>query len=410
LEIAGQPGDQPHRGLKDQFDMWHVLDVGSIWMKEFAAALSNLVAVKCWAPEIRNFGYWEKWERDVELTDPCLQFTVFPMQRGYARFPIGAVLPTASQLTRRLERGTPEPANSTLVCTSPFYAPVAERWPGTVIYYLTDLTAAYPGLNRRQVEALDRRMCRVAALVCPNSCHTGRYLQTVAGCAADKILVIPNATRERNVLPVPLETPGAPPADLADLARPMVAVIGNLAYNLDWLLLRETVNRTPDFSWVFVGPTEMEIPDARMSEARSELMARGGRVRFTGAKPYAVLCQYARACDVAMLPYLRSEATFSCSATRFYEHLAACRPMISTRAVEELLHKEPLLKLVDTATEAVKELERLKNCAFRDGQEKARWKASADGTWEARAATMVGAIEPNCPALQPILATKDWPL
>src|ERR1035438_206201 len=79
-------------------------------------------------------------------------------------------------------------------------------------------------------------------------------------------------------------------------------------------------------------------------------MSRGGRVVFTGGKRYGDLQAYARSLDVAFLPYQRrKEPTYSGSSTRFYEHLAACRPMISTRGFEELLHKEPLLRLVDRA-------------------------------------------------------------
>jgi glycosyltransferase involved in cell wall biosynthesis len=375
--------------------MWHVLDVGSIWMKEFAAALSGLVPVKCWAPAIRNFGWWERWEREIALPDPRLQITSFPLQRCYARFPVSELLGVGSQVAGRLLRNTPNPRESTLVCTSPFYAPVAERWPGRVIYYLTDLIAAYPGMNRPKVEMLDRRMCGLADLVCPNSHRTAEYLRTVAACDPKKLLVIPNATRQCNVLVEPLDQAGPSPVDLKDLPRPIVGVIGNLSYNLNWHLLREVVDATPGFSWAFVGPVDMKIADAGQRAARQHLIGHGGRVRFTGAKPYGALCEYVRALDVALLPYLKSEAVFSASATRFYEHLAACRPILSTRGMDELLHKEPLLKLVDNAGTAIAELERLRDLDFRDGYERARWKASAEGTWEARARAMVSAADPG---------------
>ena len=374
-------------------------------MKEFASALATLVPTKCWAPAIRNLGRWETWERETTLADPKLTYTVFPLQRGYARFPIGQVLGIASQLATRLSRSEPKPSTSTLVCTTPFYAPVAERWPGRVIYYLTDLTAAYPGMNRPQIEKLDRRMCRAADLICPNSRYTGEYLQKIAGVHPNRIVVIPNATRASNLLSAPLYRPTELPADLADLPRPVVVVIGNLAYNLDWHFLRGTVDRASDMSFAFVGPTHMTIADQAMSDARADLMSRGGRIRFIGAKPYGVLCQYARSADAALLPYFRNEATLACSATRFYEHLAACRPMISTRAVDELLRKEPLVKLVGDATEAAAELKLLQAAGFRDGHEEARWKASVDGTWEVRAAAMVNSIDSRTFEHQPDLLT-----
>ena len=111
-----------------------------------------------------------------------------------------------------------------------------------------------------------------------------------------------------------------------------------------------------------------------------------------GRKPYGELQDYARALDVAVLPYRKKEPTFSGSSTRFYEHLAAGRPMVATRGFAELLEKEPLLTLVDTGAEIGDALEVLALRNFQDGQAEARWIASRTGTWEERARTMREAL------------------
>lgn len=136
-------------------------------------------------------------------------------------------------MVRRLLRGGREPGQSTLVCTAPFYAPAAERWPGRVVYYLTDLTKKYDGVNPAQIVALDRRMCRAAHAVCPNSERIAKYLESEAGCNSAKITVVPNATRAGNISPRPMLAPGPAPSDIADLPRPIVGVIGNFAANVD---------------------------------------------------------------------------------------------------------------------------------------------------------------------------------
>ncbi len=94
---------------------------------------------------------------------------------------------------------------------------------------------------------------------------------------------------------------------------------------------------------------------------------------------------YARCVDVAVLPYMKREPTFSGSSTRFYEHLAAGRPMLATRGFAELLEKEPLLKLVDEPEELAACLRSLAAAGFRDGYEADRWEASKVGTWQKRA-------------------------
>jgi glycosyltransferase involved in cell wall biosynthesis len=370
---------------------WHILDAGSIWLKEFASALSTLVPTRSWCPQIRNFGYWENWERTERISDPPISTIRFPIQRGYARFPISHLLRTDKDVANRLIRNSEHPDRSTLICTTPFYAPVAERWPGRVVYYLTDLTKEYAGIDPVQVLGLDRRMCDIAHLVCPNSQRIADYLVREAGCDEEKVTVIPNATRAGNVASEPLLFPGQPPADMADLPRPIVGVIGNLAANMDWRLLQRAIELAKDTSWVFVGPTNMEIADPVERGVRRQLLGLGGRVRFLGPKSYGQLNQYACSFDAALMPYRGKEPTYSGSATRFYEHLAACRPIISSRGFHELLSKEPLLKLVDTGEELVAALETLRDQDFRDGFEELRWQASHQGTWLVRARDLVDA-------------------
>ena len=67
--------------------------------------------------------------------------------------------------------------------------------------------------------------------------------------------------------------------------------------------------------------------------------------------------------------------------------------MIATRGFEELLHQEPLLRLIDSSVEMLKALDDLRHSGFRDGYEQLRWETSQNETWEARAATMISAIE-----------------
>jgi len=175
------------------------------------------------------------------------------------------------------------------------------------------------------------------------------------------------------------------PSDLRDLPRPLIGVIGNLAGNLDWLLLEQSILLTPSMSWVFVGPVSMRIASERQREARVRVLKMERGVRFVGFKPYGFLHQYARAFDAAVMPYRGVEPTFSGSSTRFYEHLAACRPMFATRGVDELTQKTPLLRLIDGPEDLARELTALAQNGFEDGLEELRWHASHAETWDCRA-------------------------
>lgn len=371
---------------------WQILDVGSIWMREFASAMAREYRVTAWWPVMRNFGAIEAWEREESIAEPALEVRRFPLQRGYARAPLRQLLPFQVPLLKRLRAriARDEEETTALICSTPFYAPVAEQWRGPVVYYVTDFTAGYAGMDAVQVKALDRRMCRVATAVCPNSRRLAGYLAGEAGCAPEKITVVPNATRAGNVAAAPLLVPGPLPAGTPSLPRPVAGVVGNLSGNMNWALLQPVVEGTPWLHWLFVGPTE-PIADKAQEAARAAVKA-NARAHFTGLKPYGELQAFARAFDVALLPYMRKEPTYSGSSTRFYEHLAACRPMLATRGFAELLEKPPLLELADTPEQMLAGLERLRGMNFHDGQETARWEASRTGTWEERVRTLVGAV------------------
>lgn len=371
--------------------IWHVLDVGSVWMKEFAAALSQREETVAWCPRMELFGLLQRRCRVETLASPPLAVRHFPLQRGYARVPVRWLAPFEGRQLRRMRASAGCDTSAVLVCSTPFYAPLSERWPGPVVYYATDLTHAYEGLDAAQVKALDVRMCRAAAVVCPNSRRIANYFTGEAGCDPAKITIVPNATRASNLLATaPEGGPGVLPEDLADVPRPIAGVLGDLSGNMDWVLTRQVMQSTPGLNWVFVGPTTRVIPEAEQNAARLWAM---GRARFAGVKPYGELQRYARSFDVAVLPYRRKEPTYSGSSTRFYEHLAACRPMIATRGFAELLEKPPLVCLADTAEEIVQALRDLEQRNFRDGHERSRWEASQAGTWEERARSMCAAVD-----------------
>lgn len=378
--------------LAPSVQLWRVLmDTRSPWLSEFARALSISVEAKVYSPDIEVLGRLTGGKcREAMLGE--LRVWRFPLQRGYFSPYVAPLTMEDGRIAQWLDIGDATEFDP-LICCMPHYARVAEKWPGPVVYYATDLFRAYEGWDAAHIKRLERRMCRAATIVCPNSMRVAEvFLQDGLG-DPNRIIVVPNAVRAENLLSAPARAPFELPADVAELKRPVAGVIGNLGENTDWLLLEEVVQRAPWLSWIFVGPYSSTIQNTAQADARQRLLRFGRRVQFTGRKDPDELKHYARAVDVAVLPYRKREPTYSGSSTRFYEHLAACRPIIATRGFEELLHKEPLLRLVDTAEEFVTVLESLRDVDFQDGMEEARWRASSENTWEVRARHIELAIE-----------------
>jgi len=103
-----------------------------------------------------------------------------------------------------------------------------------------------------------------------------------------------------------------------------------------------------------------------------------------GWRPPESLFKYARACDVAVLPYRGSEPTKSGSSTRSYEHFAASRPMVASNGVDELNERSQIVKICDSSAKMIEALLDLRNNNFTDGFEEARWKFASQNTLSVR--------------------------
>jgi glycosyltransferase involved in cell wall biosynthesis len=374
--------------------LFHLLQVSDVLDTEFGSALAERVPVLGWTPQRTFMPLLIPQGSEPEAPyapQSGLRLRSLPLMRGFSRAPIRWFANTGPTVRERLLKQTSNPSKSVLICTTPHFASVAEQWPGPVVYWLTDLIAEYASSNRKNIEKLDRRLCRVATLVCPNSHRIADYLVEYAGCDRSKIHIVPNATRASNILAEAPSIPGPKPDTIADVDTPIAGVIGNLAGNMDWVLLQKMIDQLSWLTMVFVGPTSMAIQEKQQRVAREAVISHP-RSRFVGKKPYGDLAAYARAFDVAILPYKRREPTYSGSSTRFYEHLAACRPMIATRGFEELTRRTEFLTPVDSAEAGVQALENLRNNQFDDGLLKRRWVESKSNTWQTRAASMQNAL------------------
>ncbi len=359
---------------------------------ELASGLAEGSPVVLWKPDRSVFPLRPGFQEAARVPwDSSVSIRKFPLVRGYARRPISTLVRTGPALAKRLARHSPKPEEATLVCTTPYFASVAERWPGPVVYWLTDLMARYDGVDPALLLELDQRLCQVATLVCPASARIARYLCEEAGCRDSKIQLLPNAARAKSVVELPLMQPEPLTTEATPWTGPVAGVLGNLADNMDWVFLREVLERTPWLSWAFVGPTGPMTGPAEQIAARTAVMQQP-QAHFLGPRRYRELYRYARAFSVAVLPYRHREPTYSGSSTRLYEHLAACHPILATPCVAELHEKEPLLRLVGTPGEAVTALEALRETDFDDGQRLARWEASLTSTWKDRADTMRSAL------------------
>jgi glycosyltransferase involved in cell wall biosynthesis len=252
------------------------------------------------------------------VSPPRLRRTHYPRARPWkrGREPLGRGV-TAAVVRRGLALLEMRP-RWIVVWQEPRLAPLLDWLPAaTRIYYASDL---YTGGSERHLLAA---CCRRCDLVFATS-------RGIAGSVApyhDHVHVIPHA--------VDLEwwerAPRTEPPELASIPRPRCIFVGVATIKFDAELWTSLAERRPDWSFVTVGPVLDPV-------LRSDAFRRGQRlpnVHHLGAQPYPRLPAFLRHADRLAMPYVRDPVRIhSGLPNKFYEYLAAGRPILSTPFTE----------------------------------------------------------------------------
>lgn len=190
-----------------------------------------------------------------------------------------------------------------------------------LVYHCVDDLAAIPGVDPETFRRAETVLVQAADVVFT----TSPYLKS--HCEA---LGARQCLYERNVADIEhfskARLPGAVPADLADIEGPKLCYIGVLSeYKLDLELIRQCALARPDIRWIFIG----EEPE-RQANATIAFLHSLPNVHFLGYKPYDQLPAYLRGVDIAVLPNLTDGYMKGVFPMKFYEYMAAGKPIIAT--------------------------------------------------------------------------------
>ena len=139
-----------------------------------------------------------------------------------------------------------------------------------------------------------------------------------------------------------------PPADVADLPRPIIGFMGVIDERSDLALLDAVAAMRPEWSLVLVGP---------VLKIRESALPRRPNLHYLGQRRYEELPAYVGAFDVAMMPFAINDATRSISPTKTLEYLAAQRPVVSTPVPDVIELYGSVVRIADTPERFVGEIE-----------------------------------------------------
>ena len=219
-----------------------------------------------------------------------------------------------------------------------------------VVFHCVDKYSENPGVPAQRVRAMEAELCRRADVV----------LVTSNSLYEEKRGLNPNTHYFGNVANVAhfaraLEGDPAPPADVAGIPRPIVGYQGNVAaYKIDLDLLERLARARPAWSLVLVGPVGWGDPATDVSRLRAL-----PNVHFLDRKDYADLPRYVRAFDVCLIPFVESDSTQNSFPMKFFEYLAAGKPIVSRRlrSLEPLGEDPRICRLAGTPKEFLARIE-----------------------------------------------------
>ncbi|MBZ0271973.1 glycosyltransferase [bacterium] len=189
-----------------------------------------------------------------------------------------------------------------------------------VVYQCVDDYAANPGAPFVAIREAEARMVDKADLVIA----TSPVLYDRLKDRARRCLYSPNAANAEHFA----NPPTALPDGVAHLARGrrVIGYAGNIsAYKTDIALLTKVARAFPDDLVLLVGPIGVGDPTTNVGDLLAQ-----PNVRSPGRADYDDLPAIVSAFDVAILPLADNESTRASFPMKFYEYMAAGKPIVAT--------------------------------------------------------------------------------
>lgn len=237
-----------------------------------------------------------------------------------------------------------------------------------IVYYCIDDYAAFPGVDFQAIRRMDDDLTRKADVVFASSAKLVESKKRLAGevhfspHGVDAELFGQTASAN---LPV---AEGA-----AGLKRPVIGFFGNLGAWIDIPLLEYLAQQRPQWTFLFIGMVSTDTGALKSLP----------NVVFAGAQPYRTLPRWAKAFDVAIIPYRQTQQVVNASPLKLREYLATGKPVVTVRT-PDIESFSPYLRIADTPEEFLAHIEGAL-CSDDEPSRKERMRAVAPLTWEARA-------------------------
>ncbi|MGO9570601.1 MAG: glycosyltransferase [Desulfomonilaceae bacterium] len=189
-----------------------------------------------------------------------------------------------------------------------------------LIYHCVDDLSSVPGIPSRQVRQAEGSMLERGDVVFATS---RPLFERLGALQPGKTYYLPNVADFDHFSAA--RSIGAIPPEIARIPRPRLGFVGAISsHKLDLDLISGVAEQRPHWHWVLVGPPG--IAESRHGRAALQRP----NVHLLGHRPYQALPNYLRGIDVAVLPCKINPYTRSMFPLKFFEYLAAGKPVVAT--------------------------------------------------------------------------------
>ncbi len=197
---------------------------------------------------------------------------------------------------------------------------------GKLVYHSVDDLAAAPGVDRETILTHETELLKASdAVFCTSRKIEAHCKQTAPGKTHyfGNVVDYGHFAKARKAGPEPL--------DLASVPKPRIGFVGALSsYKFDVDAVKLVARSRRDWHWVLIGKVGEGQPDAGM-----ESLAGEPNIHFLGPKAYSDLPSYLAHFDVVTIPCPLNEYTRSMFPMKFFEYMAAGRPIVA-RGIDSL--------------------------------------------------------------------------
>jgi glycosyltransferase involved in cell wall biosynthesis len=235
--------------------------------------------------------------------------------------------PTARWINRKALRWSLKRACRKLGFTNPItwsFVPASADVAGslgekTLVYHCVDENSAFTGTDKAAITALEQRLMEKSDCVFVSA---DPLLQSKQRHNPNTFLVTHGVDVAHFRKACAAET--VIPDDMKSIRKPVIGFFGLIADWVDLDLIRFMAQSRPDWNFVLIGKVQTSL------KAVENL----ANVHLLGQKPYALLPAYAKAFDVAILPFVVNDLTLAANPLKLREYMAAGLPVVSSAIPE----------------------------------------------------------------------------